>query len=206
MPVLDNVRSEYVTVADTAKHMRKALRAAFPGVKFSVRSRSYSGGSSIDVFWTDGPSGEAVEQVTGQYQGGRFDGMIDLAYHVSHWLLPDGTIVLASTWGHGAGYDETHEPEAPEGARLVSWGASFVFTHRDVSEQTVDALLPLAEKQVARFVDNDTWPASHEVWTEYGRTWAATLRDVARFLGHHLDVDGNPITDVARDVAGRRAA
>ena len=40
---------EYLSTVATADAMRKALKAAFPGVKFSVRSKVYAGGSSIDV-------------------------------------------------------------------------------------------------------------------------------------------------------------
>jgi len=45
----------YESTADTAKRVRKALKHYFPAVKFSVHSKVYSGGSSIDVRWTDGP-------------------------------------------------------------------------------------------------------------------------------------------------------
>ena len=40
---------EYLTCAETAKLVRSALKAAFPGVKFSVCSSTYSGGASIDT-------------------------------------------------------------------------------------------------------------------------------------------------------------
>ena len=43
----------YISLADTAKLVRAALAANFPGTKFYVRSDSYSGGASIDV-WYDG--------------------------------------------------------------------------------------------------------------------------------------------------------
>ena len=55
--------SEYLSVADTAKLVRSALKKAFPGVKFSVRSTSYSGGSSVRVGWTDGPQTAEVDKV-----------------------------------------------------------------------------------------------------------------------------------------------
>jgi hypothetical protein len=55
--------SEYVSVAETAKQVRAALKKAFPGVKFSVRSTSYSGGSSVSVGWTDGPQTTEVDKV-----------------------------------------------------------------------------------------------------------------------------------------------
>lgn len=67
-----------LTCAETAKLVRKALAIAFPGCKFSVRSETYSGGASIDVRWTDGPTVRQVEAVAKRYSGATFDGMIDL--------------------------------------------------------------------------------------------------------------------------------
>lgn len=60
-----------------AKNIRRELKAAFPGIKFSVTSESYSMGDSIRVRWTDGPTGEAVESIVNKYQAGNFDGMTD---------------------------------------------------------------------------------------------------------------------------------
>src|SRR5690349_12647508 len=85
----------YISAADTAKLVRAALKKAFPGQRFSVTSKTYSGGASIRVDWREGPAREAVEKVVKVYEGGRFDGMIDLAYSVSHWLKDDGSVVLA---------------------------------------------------------------------------------------------------------------
>jgi len=76
--------SVYISVADTAKLVRAALKAAFPGITFSVRSKSYSGGASIRVHWTDGLTEEQVERVTFPYRGATFDGMIDLKSYVIH--------------------------------------------------------------------------------------------------------------------------
>jgi hypothetical protein len=74
----------YISCADTAKLVREALKKAFPGVKFSVRSSTYSGGASIRVKWTDGPETKKVECVAGAFAGADFDGMIDLkSYHES---------------------------------------------------------------------------------------------------------------------------
>jgi hypothetical protein len=74
----------YLTCAETAKEVRKALKAAFPGIKFSVRSNNYSGGASIDVKWFDGPTSKAVDKVANKFAGATFDGMIDLkSYHDS---------------------------------------------------------------------------------------------------------------------------
>lgn len=61
-----------------AKNMRIELKAAFPGVKFSVKSERYSGGDSINVFWADGPNSCQVEAIIERYQGGSFNGMEDI--------------------------------------------------------------------------------------------------------------------------------
>ena len=70
-----------ISCADTAKLVRAALKAAFPTVKFSVRSKTYSGGASIDIGWTDGPTEHDVMAVAKRFQGATFDGMQDLKTH-----------------------------------------------------------------------------------------------------------------------------
>jgi hypothetical protein len=60
-----------------AKNIRIELKAAFPSVKFSVKTRKYSGGDSIDVRWEDGPTTKMVDAIIQKYQGGYFDGMTD---------------------------------------------------------------------------------------------------------------------------------
>lgn len=78
--------AKYIGVADVAKLLRKALKESFPGVKFSVRSKSYSGGSSISVSYVDGPSVGLVESVAKMFEGAYFDGMIDYKGSVNHRL------------------------------------------------------------------------------------------------------------------------
>ncbi len=60
-----------------AHNIRQELKRAFPGVKFSVRSSSFSMGNSVDVRWTDGPLTQAVKEITSKYEQGSFDGMDD---------------------------------------------------------------------------------------------------------------------------------
>ena len=67
-----------ISCADTAKLVRQALREAFPGVKFSVRSSTYSMGASMSVKWVDGPNTKQVESITDKFSGSYFDGMQDL--------------------------------------------------------------------------------------------------------------------------------
>jgi hypothetical protein len=65
------------THAEAAKAIRNELKQKFPLIKFSVKSRSFAGGDSIDINWIDGPSREMVVKITGKYQYGNFDGMTD---------------------------------------------------------------------------------------------------------------------------------
>lgn len=65
------------TAALTAKQIRSELKAAFPVVKFSVTSETYSGGDCVNVKYTDGPTQEQVEAITNKFCYGSFDGMTD---------------------------------------------------------------------------------------------------------------------------------
>jgi hypothetical protein len=71
----DNVM--FLKVADQAKLIRSDLKKYFPDIKFKVHSKSYSGGASINISWTDGPSEEKINEIINQYEGGYFDGMTD---------------------------------------------------------------------------------------------------------------------------------
>lgn len=97
---------EYLSVAETAKLVRKALKESFPGVKFSVRSKSYSMGASISIGWTDGPNTKQVEAVSNAFEGAYFDGMTD--YKGNNYHALDGK--------------PTH------------FGADFVFANREHSD------------------------------------------------------------------------
>lgn len=142
------MNATYLSVADTAKLVRAALKRAFPRTKFSVRSDSYAGGASIRVSWADGPAARMVEAVTGQFAGGGFDGSIDMAYSKYHWLLADGSAVMASNPGTqgsaGSHAAERNWMPSPD-AKLVRFGADFVFVEREMSA----ALLRRAVARVA---------------------------------------------------------
>ena len=69
-----------------AKNLRVELKRAFPGISFSVRTSKYSGGNSIDISWTDGPTTQQVDKIANKYSGGTFDGMTDCYnYKSSPW-------------------------------------------------------------------------------------------------------------------------
>jgi len=64
--------------AETARAIREELKKTFPKIKFSVTSKSYSGGNSVTAAWEDGVLVDDVVRVIEKYQYGNFDGMQDL--------------------------------------------------------------------------------------------------------------------------------
>jgi hypothetical protein len=69
-----------------AANLKRELARMFPGVKFSIRSESYSMGCSVNVDWTDGPLTEKVQAVCNKYRDHDFDGMTDsTSYEPTNW-------------------------------------------------------------------------------------------------------------------------
>lgn len=81
--------------AKASRSIKQELIKAFPGVVFSVKSKGYSGGNSVDVFWTDGPTTKEVDAIIGKYQQGHFDGMTDCYEYNSHRPATNGTTKYA---------------------------------------------------------------------------------------------------------------
>lgn len=119
-----------LTCAETAKLVRKALKDAFPGQKFSVRSSTYAGGASIHVDYTDGPSEQAVREVTDRFRRSDFDGQTDSTTYRDAALMAneDGT------------YEETR------------YGADFISPQREVSPDVRAALVAEIEAIVGHEV------------------------------------------------------
>jgi hypothetical protein len=118
---------------DQAKEIRKRLKAAFPGVKFSVRSATYK----ECIEWTDGPSKDAVKELLGAMIITRgFDSMRDYAYHHHHLVLPDGTVVFTP--------DEDEDGAAPEEARTINLLGDFNLTRHitdDIQHQALASVI-----------------------------------------------------------------
>jgi hypothetical protein len=120
--------SKYLSCAETAKLVRKALGESFPGVKFSVRSSVYSGGASIDVAWVDGPNAKQVEAVAGVFKGAYFDGMID--YKGSCYNMLAG--------------------------ERVRFGADFIFCHRSNSDAAIERAIAAVCRKYAGNIKSDS--------------------------------------------------
>jgi len=87
LPDSSSGASEEYSGPATAQCIRNVLAAMFPATKFRVSYSSYSGGSSIDVYWTDGPTSKQIDPILDAFSGADFDGMIDLKTHrdASEW-------------------------------------------------------------------------------------------------------------------------
>ncbi|MDI7862545.1 hypothetical protein MRS76_11290 [Rhizobiaceae bacterium n13] len=136
--------TRYLSCAETAKLIRNQLKAKFPGVKFSVRSDVYAGGASIRVNWIDGPTVALVDDIVKPFAGSGFDGMIDMKFGKTAFLLPDGSATLAQisgTEGSGGVYSSAKHFKPCVEAERVSFGADHVFTDRRTSRRLVDGAL-----------------------------------------------------------------
>jgi hypothetical protein len=132
MPRVRTQTAAYISVAETAKLIRAALKQSFPATRFHVRSKSYSGGASIQVAWTDGPVQAAVEQVTQQFEGASFDLMQDLKTY----------------------------PVSQVDGKPVRFGADYIFTSRNYSDALIDRAISLVAHKygvTAPTVDDFKW-------------------------------------------------
>jgi len=99
--------------ARAAANIRMELKTEFPRTKFSVRSRSASMMSAVDVYWTDGPTAEAVDLIIDKYQ--TFGGL-------------DQT-----------DYATTKSDAFSRAVRIVLGSAKYVSSHRKISDEMKQA-------------------------------------------------------------------
>lgn len=121
---------------DVAACIRALLAQQFPGIKFWVRTHSYAGGSSLDVEYNGSlpgaPEAKAVEKLVKPWSTDGFDGMIDMAYNLSRWVMPDctiaGTVTQGTTCSRGV-HDERNDPKPHPEAVLMRGGIGYVFVN-----------------------------------------------------------------------------
>lgn len=185
----------WIEPKDTGALVRSALQTAFPGVKFGVRTQTYSGGSSVHVSWTDGPSQNQVESIAEAYSMGDFDGMIDLAHSCDLWLAPDGSVSLAhdgGTVGSMGIHPELNGDAHHVRAIIIKGGAKFVFCHREFSgegEKIERVGRLLCEKQRIEYQGRDT----QKLFGDFDRDYLVyhAMRVLSR-----ADLRGGEIVDV----------
>ena len=91
-------QATYLDCTEVAALIRADIKAAFPGVKFSVTTSRYSGGSSVRIGWTDGPLTSAVDAAIARYDCQGFDGMTDSTTNRGPTRLADGRLVRIHSW------------------------------------------------------------------------------------------------------------
>jgi hypothetical protein len=149
--------TNYISCADTAKLLRAALKETFDGIKFAVRSKTYTGGASITIEWTDGPNTAQVKTVADAFEGAYFDGGID--YQGTKYHKLDGV--------------EVH------------FGANFIFESRQYSDAMVTRAIAAVVRQyggcemktVEDYRRGRCWAG---LWTQSGGC------DMERALNQHL--------------------
>jgi len=136
---------EYLTCAESAAMLRASLKRNFPGVKFSVRSKTYSGGASVRIGWNNGPTTEQVNRVACRFEGADFDGMQDLKTNKTQLLV-----------------DERGD------VREVIFGSDFIFCDRNVSE-SIEAGIVAALRENWEPKQRDSYDARPYEWHSRAR-------------------------------------
>jgi hypothetical protein len=146
--------TKYLTTAEVAKLIRPALAEKFPSIKFAVHSKVYSGGSSITVKWTDGPTEQQVDQVIKQFEGAEFDPMRDL---------------------------KTGLPAEMYKGELVKFGVDYVFSVRHLSVSLMERAAKMyAAKFGGQSLTVKVWPTGGAEFETIGQDWR-TQQEVNRF-------------------------
>lgn len=160
---------------ECAQILRKRLRAAFPGVKFSVRMARGTAYGWLHVDWTDGPvNGKTVRDICRSVEGERWDGMSECYQQVGPTM----------TLGEDGG------------PVLEVWACTGVNTQREISDAAVAEAAPLVpEIPGVDWTSNElrAWPelAGRQllgVWIDDYMLANSTPRDLLRRALHELDL------------------
>lgn len=157
----------YYSPTETAAEIRKVLAAEFPGTKFSVKTRKYAGGSSVDVYYWDGPAYDAVKRAIGCMHGASFDGMTDSTSH--------------------------HTSE--HNGQKVRWGADYLSVYRNLTREPVEAAAAETNRlfgaELLTVSGSDSWGWSASANCAPGVDWpdalSAERRNRARLAATNLD-------------------
>ena len=126
--------AEDISLPETAKLIRAALKKAFPVVKFQVTSKRYSQGCSITVSYNADIATNDVRKVVSVFSSTGFDGMVDGSYIKNAWLAPDGTASFAYSEGRvgndGNAVRKHGDPHCRH-CRYVRFGADYVIIQKD---------------------------------------------------------------------------
>lgn len=173
-----------IDLVATAKLMRRHLAGAFPGIKFSVRTSRFAGGSSADVSWTDGPTDSQVTAVVKAFAYGGFDGMTDSSYFKGSWYCTEhGASFRHNGGGAGTVPGAVGSPCCLD-AEPVEFSAKWVGTRRSLSDDFRTLLVD--DLSVALGVEV---VAGSSLFAHIDRDGHITRSDTAERVGdlvHHL--------------------
>ena len=140
------VRSQ---AALAAQELRKELKKVFPATKFKVTSKTYTGGNSVTVSYTDGPTYNDVNKVASKYQAGSFDGMTDMyTYDTRNSEVRQAKYVFVTREYSPSVYQETRDklvkmygienPSDPQEwmKKTSRWEGNMVYT--ELSDKTLN--------------------------------------------------------------------
>ena len=113
------------TVVETGKEIRRALRLAFPGVKFSLRGSRGTGYGWFSLSWTDGPTASQVDAITNGFRSSYFDGMDDSTHQIPATMYADddGVIRERRFACHGVNTQRDYSDAA------TMWACDYVDSH-----------------------------------------------------------------------------
>jgi hypothetical protein len=156
-----------IPTTKVAKLIRAALKEEFPTAKFSVRSHSYSMGSSITIYWTDGP---VDEYATGPL-------------HTDHGVKEVRPIARYFAGATFDGRDDSkHYHDTVVGNASVAFGVDFVFTDRTLSgEATARAELEFRRENKALIEELGTG-----IHSDIAHTWVLPpVKDTLLYAGSY---------------------
>lgn len=138
-----------LSAEETVIEIRRAVRAAFPGARISVRTdRARLCG--VNVTWTDGPTTKQVREVVEPFESRRFDG-IDDGYHP----VPQVGPVRYTCWGVGI--------HRNDGAQGIAYAAEVM--------RAAGADVELATTSAGRLEVRGVVPAAIADELEVANTW-----------------------------------
>jgi len=144
-PYLIQYDNKISSHALAAKNIKIELSRLYPGVKFSVRSKSFSMGDDVNVDWENGPTQDEIQKIINKYSADHFDGMTDsYDYNITVFnnlfggskyvfgnrnITQDKYIETGKEYGHDIYYDgynmkmvSNKEMTAPDIERMIQRG------------------------------------------------------------------------------------
>ncbi|MGG0315589.1 MULTISPECIES: LPD29 domain-containing protein [Bacillus cereus group] len=206
---------------ETAKKIRKELKKAFPEVKFSVRSSSYSGGSSVDVNWEDGPMQEEVERVTEKFNSCSFDSMQDMKVTTGYEYkgkIYNGADYIFANRSLSSEYKQTiqeHAKEMFEDLNINDWTyqRKMIQAEEDMKGLNKAPVIEIQEepeeiKPLAEVIDFNEKKAEKEFnkFTPEQKFKLIALKTICKMSYEHLEgvlERGLSIDDIFKGVANR---